>query len=266
MKKIVAIFLGLLICLTAFVGCGDEKDNKSETENSKENISSIEPISSSETSEEASSNEESSIDSVSSSLDITTEEPDITTEKPDISSEEPNEKTEINQDELKAIGDFLNLVENNGFVSYNYYTKPQDVNLKYVFYDGAGIKIEKSDWAEGEAEKVLDATGWDEFFVSPIKIKFEDADNLLKEKCGISLYDFGSKPQIEGYIFVEEFNSFYVLRSDTNRCLIEVTDGYIDESGNYIVNYTSPLYQNNDFTVTLTKTENGYQFISNIRN
>ncbi len=259
MKKLIAIFLGLLICLTAFVGCSDETDNKSESEQSKENISSIEPVSSSETSEEASSKEESSIESVSSSLDITTEEPDI-------SSEEPDEKTEINQDELKAIEDYLNLIENNGFVSYNYYTKPQDVNLKYVFYDGAGIKIEKSDWAEGEAEKVLDATGWDEFFVAPVKIKFEDADNLLKEKCGLSLNDFGSNPQIEGYVFVEEFNSFYALRSDTNRCSIEVTDGYIDENGDYVVNYTSPLYQNNDFTVTLKKTENGYQFISNIRN
>ncbi|MBE6926731.1 MAG: hypothetical protein E7461_07800 [Ruminococcaceae bacterium] len=187
-------------------------------------------------------------------------EPPVTTAPSD-----PSEPATLTQADLQAIEDFLNDVENNGFVGSNCYTSPSEIELLWVFYDGAGIAVPLSQWSDGEAEAVLAATGWEDFFNYPTKIPAAAANAYLLEKCGTPLSAFNNGT-IPGFHYVESYDAYYTMHGDTNRTYITVESGHIDENGHYIIRYavaydcpTGDIY-----TVTLRKTNAGYQFISNV--
>ena len=178
---------------------------------------------------------------------------------------EPSEAPALTQADLKEIEDFLNDVENNGFVGSNCYTSPSEIELLWVFYDGAGIGLDMAQWAEGEAETVLDTVGWKDFFNSPMKITAAAANAYLLEKCGAPLSAFNNGT-IPGFHYVESYDAYYTMHGDTYRKSITVESGQIDENGHYIIRYavayacpTGDIY-----TVALRKTSTGYQFISNV--
>jgi len=198
-----------------------------------------------------------------------TEEP---TEKP---TEEPTEEpTEaitpiypgpgsVAQDELRTIEEYLNNAENYGFVCSNYYDSPSEIGLLWVFQYGAGIGVEMNQWAEGEAEAVLKALGWSKFSSPTVKILKEDANALLLEKCGRSLSDWKSV----SFPYVKAYDAYYITVTGEEWCYpITVTGGEVDENGHYIIRYTF-TYEcptGDMYTVTLRKTNKGYQFISNV--
>ncbi len=271
MKKIIIslIFFALILSCSA---CQDNANtNNSENESSSvssqieteeassKEESSIQTESSEEESKEASSSEEPQEES---SVESSIEESSV--ESSEESSESSDSVTEINQDELSEIEEYLNKIENNGFISSNYYNSPEEIDITRVFYDGAGIKIGLNQWDEGESDAVLSAMNLDEFYTSPFKIRYSDADEHLKEKCGLSLESFNNA--IGYFTFVEAYDAFYTMRSDTNFMTVSVSDGVVNENGTLKVNYTSSFIKDSSFTVTLRKTENGYQFISNIKN
>jgi len=101
----------------------------------------------------------------------------------------------------------------------------------------------------------------DEFFNPPIKIKRADANALLLEKCGLSLQDFGDT--LYFFDYVESYDAYYIMHGDTNYSHITVVDGMIDQNNNYVVNYYLTDFCKLIYTVTLRKTDKGYQFISN---
>ncbi len=272
MKKIIIslIFFALILSCAACQDNASTNSSENDTsitssqiETSSAEESSLHAESSEEESKEASTSEETQEESsVESSIEESSEESSV--ESSEQTSEESGSVTEISQDELDEIEEFLNNIENNGFISSNYYDSPEEIDVTLVFYDGAGIKIGLNQWADGESDAVLSAMNLDEFFVSPFKISYSEADEHLKEKCGLSLKSFGNK--IGSFTFVDSYNAFYTMRSDTNFMTVSVSDGMIDENGILRVNYTSSFIQDSTFTVTLRKTENGYQFISNIKN
>lgn len=177
------------------------------------------------------------------------------------------ETVSVTQDELQTIEAYLNDLENNGFVGSNCYNSPSEIQLLWVFYDGAGIGLDMVQWAEGEAEAVLAAIGWEEFFNSPIKIPAAAANAYLLEKCGKPLSAFNGGT-IQDFHYVESYDAYYTMHGDTNRTSIKVESGKIDETGHYIIRYAiaygSPTGQT--FTVTLRKAGNGFQFLSNVEN
>ncbi len=278
MKKIIIslIFFALILSCAACQDNVNTSSSENESSNASSQIeteeasskeeSSIQAESSEEESKEASSSEapqeESSVEE--NSIEESSKEESSVEE----SSEEPSEGSgavaELSQDELNEIQELLNKIENNGFISSNYYNSPEEIDITLVFYDGAGIKIPLNQWAEGESDAVLSAMNLDEFYTSPFKINYSDADEHLKKNTGLSLESFGSK--IDRFTFVEAYNAFYTMRSDTNFMTVSVSDGSMDENGILKINYTSSFIKDSTFTVTLRKTENGFQFISNIKN
>ncbi len=177
----------------------------------------------------------------------------------------PADPSTLTQADLKEIEDFLNDVENNGFVGSNCYTSPSEIELLWVFYDGAGIGLDMAQWAEGEADAVLAAIGWEEFFNSPIKIPAAAANAYLLEKCGKPLSAFNSGT-IQDFHYVESYDAYYTMHGDTNLTYITVLSGEVDgTSGYYIIHYQSQ-WNDQTFTVVLNKVEKGYQFISNTEN
>ena len=168
----------------------------------------------------------------------------------------------VSQEELCVIEEYLNKVENNGFVGINCYDSPAEIQLLWVFHNGAGIQLEADQWADGEAEAVLKALGWSKFHTPPAKIPREAANALLVKKCGLSLEAWKNFP----YSYVEAYDAYYYTRSEEMRFPVIVESGEIDENGQYIIRYAI-AYEcptGDTYTVTLRKTYSGYQFISNV--
>ena len=168
----------------------------------------------------------------------------------------------VSQEELCVIEEYLNKAENNGFVGINCYDSPAEIQLLWVFHNGAGIQLEADQWADGEAEAVLKALGWSKFHTPPAKIPREAANALLVKKCGLSLEAWKNFP----YSYVEAYDAYYYTRSEEMRFPVIVESGEIDENGQYIIRYAI-AYEcptGDTYTVTLRKTYSGYQFISNV--
>lgn len=202
--------------------------------------------------------------------------PQVTTaveesEKPSDTSnnikEPPAEFTELNKDELQAIEDYLNKFENNGFVgSINLYTKPSEINLLWVFYDGAGISQDSSSMSEQEKQDVLAATGWEEFYNAPTKIPAALANEFVQGRCGLSLKDFGGA--ISDFHYVEKYDAYYTMHGDTNYDPVTVLNGkQNNHNGNLIIEYTTEYaIEGKIYTVTLRDVGEIYQFVSNVKN
>lgn len=198
-----------------------------------------------------------------------TERPtEVPTEKP---TEEPPESITlvypepgpVTEDELRSIEEYLNAAENYGFVCSNYYNSASEIELLWIFRYGAGIGVEMDQWAKGEAEAVLKALGRSEFYSPTVKISKKDANALLLEKCGRSLSDWKNV----SFPYVHAYDAYYITVTDKEWCYpITIEGGEIDKNGHYIIRYafsyecpTGDMY-----TVTLHKTNKGYQFISNV--
>ncbi len=176
-----------------------------------------------------------------------------------------DEKGPLSEEALREIEDFLNKEENNGFVGdHHLYMAPGQVKLDEVFYNGADIDVPVEKWEENEVQAVLNATGWEEVFNRIIKIRWEDADRFLSERSGLGLEDFGNV--IPDFRYVEAYDAYYTMHGDTNYDPVTVLDGNVTEDGRYVVRYLpGNRYDETVFTVTMTKTENGYRFLSNVR-
>jgi len=166
----------------------------------------------------------------------------------------PSQTRPLTQDELSAIEEYLKDPANNGFLCSKY-TSPKEIDLFEAFYNGAGLQFGTHHWSEGEAEAVLAAIGWQEYFNPPIKIPREAANALLMEKCGLTLADFPEG--IRKFHYVEAYDAYYHMHGDTNRVDVTVVRGQIDKDGRYIIYYNNAL-------LTLLKTDSGYRFVSNV--
>lgn len=189
---------------------------------------------------------------------VTTTSAPVTTTTPTTTPSQPGT---LSQAQLEEIQNFLNDSSNNGFVVHNNYTSADEINLNWVFYDGAGISVGIESFSADEKQAVLAAGGWNEFFNPPIKIKRADANALLLEKCGLSLQDF--RDTLYFFVYVESYDAYYIMHGDMNYSHITVVDGMIDQNNNYVVNYYITDFCKQIYTVTLRKTDKGYQFISN---
>lgn len=170
------------------------------------------------------------------------------------------EGTPLTAEQMTEIENFLNEEENNGFISYtNEYAKPEDIDLWLVFYN---IGTQSYLWSKEEQDGVLAAGIWDEYYVSVYKVEKSYADALLRKRTGLSLDDFGGT--IPHFHYIEAYDAFYNMHSDTTYDSVWAIDGVIDENGNYVVRYNKSSDVSNLCIVTLRKTDDGYQFISNL--
>ena len=173
----------------------------------------------------------------------------------------------ITDSELQAIEDFINEKENNGFVSHNYYSNPQEIDMGNVWYIGADIGIRSRDWAENEQElqDVLAAWGRDQIYTGGMKTKRKEMEDLLFRKTGTH-FDL-KNAKIWGLTYVEKYDAFYSWVSDSNYEEFDLSGGIVQENGVdtlYSVFYKEPWYEDYEVKITLRKVEGGYQFISSI--
>ena len=162
--------------------------------------------------------------------------------------------------ELQEIENYLNDDVNNGFICYNTYTRPEEISLRDVFYDGAGVR---RNTPLSDEERAY--SGDKEYLLSFLSyVTHEDAEKVVREKLGIPMSEvYTSFEKTDGYI--ASFDKLYYSHSDCQYCFIEVLSGHTDELGRYVIEYQDNSHEEPDFkaVVTLNKVGDIYQFVSN---
>ena len=168
----------------------------------------------------------------------------------------------LSEERLTEIETMLNDKENNGFVSMNSYSCPEEVSLYNALYDGAGIGVGSWEWTDEEVQDYMAATGWKEMYISVYHYSREDVEALVQKKLGISLSDLTKDIDLS---YNEKYDAYYHAHSDTQYQPVEVLGGRLEggEGGLYIIDYKIG-WGDGEGRVVLRLTEDGYQFISNI--
>ncbi|MCI8454225.1 MAG: hypothetical protein HFE84_06380 [Lachnospiraceae bacterium] len=227
-------FFAVTLCVVFMCGCGSAE--KSPTATAKENFAT-----------EQSESEKASIKIPAAPSEISTD------------SEAPFAKrTELSAEECKFFTNFIQEVENYGFLLSDYDT-PHDVHLDPVFYIGAGIgeEIPKED-----LPRYLAATGQEELMTDCLKLPRQSIEDFLQRKLGIGLRDIHTPFE---WLYLSEFDSYYHEAGDTNYFLFSCTEGSRQENI-----YTLRFTPEEDWgsllsgcETVLIKTEGEYRFVSN---
>jgi len=111
----------------------------------------------------------------------------------------------------------------NGFItSTNIYTKPSEIDLEQVFYNGAGFNNEIP-IEELEAYKKL--TKYHETDI--VKITTQQAEKLYYENTGEKLENL--KERLKSWIYIEKYDAYYHEISDTNFETVSCIKAIMDE-------------------------------------
>ena len=165
----------------------------------------------------------------------------------------------LSEERLAEIETMLNANENNGFVSMNEYSCPEEADLLNILYDGAGIGVNSWDWSEEEQNDYLVAAEWEEWYISALRFARADVETLIQKRLGIPLDELDSD-----MLYIEKYDAYYHAHSDTQYQPIEVLGGWLEggEGGLYIIDYKIG-WGDGKGRVTLRSTKDGYQFVSN---
>lgn len=170
---------------------------------------------------------------------------------------------ELSETKLNEIETYLNDKENNGFISFNHYTRPEEASLDDILYDCTAGQHHTS-WNDAERLAWLDANGFTEdYFVRPVyRFYRADLETLIQQKLGITLSALEND-----MLYIEEYDAFYdYSHSDSQFQQAEVESGYAE--GDFCVVYykmrQSESFDYELFRVTLKPTDDSYQFVSNV--
>ncbi len=168
------------------------------------------------------------------------------------------ENATVTDGETIALTKFLSARENNGFIgSLNMYAAPQDADLQWVLYDGAGIGRTGEQLTEAEI-----AAGVPNENVPVTVYAREDIETLLKKKLGVSIADL--KNGTQGLTYFENPDVYALYHTDTNMFSV-VVDVIAGKDAVYTVQYHAENDASQVFLVTLRRTADGFQFVSNVK-
>ena len=168
----------------------------------------------------------------------------------------------LSEERLTEVETMLNAEENNGFVSMNEYSCPEEVSLFDALYGGAGIGVGSWEWTEEEVQDYIVAAEWEELYTSVLRFAKADVEALLQKRLGISLADLTKDIDM---VYIEKYDAYYHAHSDTQYQPVEVLSGWLEggEGGLFVVDYKIG-WSDDAGRVTLKQTKDGYQFVSNV--
>jgi hypothetical protein len=167
---------------------------------------------------------------------------------------------QLPQTEIDFFTEYFGMDENNGFLLSNYDT-PEYIDLFEVFYAGAGLM--QDTLSDAEILDYLNIIGESELYTDLLKLTTAQLDAFLLKKTGLRLNEFAFGLP---YLYIEEYDAYYLQRGDTNYNFVECVGGYKTGDGIYVIQLAAA----GDYgqyiescTVTLKKNGNDYLFLSN---
>lgn len=152
-------------------------------------------------------------------------------------------------------GDITNM---NNMLLSSEYSQPDEINLFELFYNGVGGAF--GEVSEDELSMLTELCS-DAPYLDIIKITANEMDAFLQEKMGISLAET-KKTGLDSFYYLEQYDSYYLIRVDSNFDWCMVTSGTWESNNKLILKYEKE-YEGGQWVVILQKTDDGYLFISN---
>lgn len=161
-------------------------------------------------------------------------------------------------DDIEA---FLNDEENNGFVSMNEYSRPEEVSLHDALYD---IGVRHGNWTDAQTQAYMKATGQtdkEKAFLWPVyRHDRAETEALIQKKMGVSITLTQDNMKMR---YIEELDAFFAAHTDTQYQPVRVLHGWSEgNEGRYVIDYEIG-YMGRIARVTLKPAKDGYQFVSN---
>lgn len=168
----------------------------------------------------------------------------------------------LSEERLTEIEAMLNDEENNGFVSMNEYTCPEEVSLYDALYNGAGIGVGSWEWTDEEVQEYIADIGWEEMYIPVLRFARADVEALVQKKLGISIADLTKDIDLS---YSQKYDTYYHAHSDSQYQPVEVLSGWLEggEGGLFIVDYKIG-WGDGKGRVVLKLTKDGYRFVSNV--
>ncbi|MCR5791030.1 MAG: right-handed parallel beta-helix repeat-containing protein, partial [Lachnospiraceae bacterium] len=171
----------------------------------------------------------------------------------------------LTEKELKELSKELSSDYNGFFCST--YTRPEEIILDELFYNGAGIEV---DIYSEENKEILDAylsaeglESKEEMMTDVTVIAEADMDEYLQKTTGLTYFDMWN-PIRWRYLSVGD-GYYYFAHGDTNYRPVDFYEGTI--SGDvYCLQYHGwdYCYNDRDYVAKIEKTKDGYHFIYNV--
>lgn len=174
---------------------------------------------------------------------------------------EETEERALTREELSFFTEYVNAVENNGFLA-SAYSSCEEIDLDEVLYNGAGIQEELT---EELKQLYVEINGGYELQTDLLVLKADKIDAFLKKKTGLVLQEF-TKP-LEYFLYAPEYDMYFKEHGDTNMVMFECKEGRKTADGRYVLTCRpredSQEQWVTECTVTLYKEGEEYQFCSN---
>ncbi len=175
---------------------------------------------------------------------------------------EPETQTPLTQEELDYFTDYFSEYGNNGFLLSDY-DAVADVDFFELFYVGAGIEGVFDSIPQEEVDAYLAAIGNDGVYLSLMKLTQQQVTDFLYEKTGKV---FPPTNELDGWIYLEQYDAFYTEVSDTNYNFLICGSGYKTSSGLYVIHFIAEEGYGQlvaSCTATLYKDGDRYLIVSN---
>ncbi len=167
----------------------------------------------------------------------------VNAEQPDDSVLEiPEGGRRLTEEELAEYTEWVRDFSNYGFLLSEWQV-PTEIDLFEVFYNGAGISHEGTD---EQKQAYLDRYGQEEIYTDFWVMNKSDVNVFLLEKVGLTYDELLAKGNTElEEIYYPEFDCFCLEAGDTNYCMLECTDGVVNEEGTIV----TLIFQSDDMRV-----------------
>ncbi len=172
-----------------------------------------------------------------------------------------NEETTLSQEEIDWFNkNFFNVSDNiitNAFLNCEY-SDVKDISLEELFYDCSRDDQERTDEENAALKQEMG-----EIETDVLKVSTSYMDEMLQKYANIKLEDT-NKVDLDGFVYLEEYDAYYLQHGDTHYSSITVESGVKDNNGTVKLQC---LYTETEETyeVTLTAHEDGYYFVSNLK-
>jgi hypothetical protein len=148
---------------------------------------------------------------------------------------------QLPQTEIDFFTEYFGMDENNGFL----------------------LGLMQDTLSDAEILDYLNIIGESELYTDLLKLTTAQLDAFLLKKTGLRLNEFAFGLP---YLYIEEYDAYYLQRGDTNYNFVECVGGYKTGDGIYVIQLAAA----GDYgqyiescTVTLKKNGNDYLFLSN---
>ena len=177
-------------------------------------------------------------------------------------TDDPEPQTPLTQEELDFFTEYFSVYGNNEFLLSDY-DSPADIDLFELFYVGAGIEGVFDSLPQEEVDAYLAAIGNNEVCLNLMKLTQQQVTDFLYEKTGKV---FPPTNELDGWIYLEQYDAFYKEVSDTNYNFLICDSGYMTSGGLYVIHFTAEEGYGQlvaSCTTTLYKDDDNYLIVSN---